>query len=123
MADEGSAQDLQFALDQSAGGMPPSPSADLAPDPIQQIPVTPDANGWTGESWEYDGSQRKVEHSPHSTAKELAYTRQKRREAAGGDDSDPAQFVDQPQYIDGRPPEQEVSAKEAAADLTRYRKE
>jgi hypothetical protein len=121
MADEGSAQDLQHALDQTAVGMPTPPPADL--DPLQPTSGTPDHNGWTGEAWEYDGSQRKAEHSPHSAAKELAYTRQKRRQAQGGDGSDPQQFVDQPTYIDGRPPDQEVSAKEAAADLTRYRKD
>jgi hypothetical protein len=53
---------------QTAGRVPPPPPSDLAPDPIQQTPGTPDANGWVGEAWEYDGSQRRAEHTPHSAA-------------------------------------------------------
>jgi hypothetical protein len=83
--DEGSQADLDYALSQTAGGVPPP--SDLSPDPVQHTPGTPDANGWVGEAWEYDGSQRRAEHTPHTAAKEVAHTRQKRRQAAGGDGS------------------------------------
>jgi hypothetical protein len=122
MPEEGSAQDLQYAMDQVANVPPPAPPADVSPDPVTPASSgKPDANGWTGELWqEYDGSKPLPEHSVHSAAKELAAIR--RRRGQEGDGSTPER-IDPVRYIDGRPLDQEVSAAEAAKDLSAYRQQ
>jgi hypothetical protein len=115
---EGSQADLDYALSQTAGAPPPPPPADLAPDPIQQTPGQPDANGST--EFEYDGSSRRETHSAWSAAKEVAFNRKRRGQEGDGSVLEPIVAV---QYQDGRPLDQEVSAKEAASDLSAYRRE
>jgi hypothetical protein len=124
MPDEGSAADLQYALDQLASAPPPAPPADTSPDP-----VTPangngraDANGnWTGEAWEeYDGSKPLPQHNAWTAAKELAHSR--RRRDLEGDGSAPKPIV-AVQYQDGRAPDAELTAAEAAKDLSAYRQQ
>jgi hypothetical protein len=116
---EGSNADLQYAVDQN-NAPPPSPPSDLSPDPIQRTPGSPDANG--SSEFEYDGSTRKETHSAWSAAKKLAFNRKRRgQEADGSDPGDAA--VTAVQYIDGRSPDQEVSAAEAAKDLSAYRQQ
>jgi hypothetical protein len=117
MASEGSQADLDFALSQTAGAppTPPAPPSDASPDPIQPTPGTPDPNGWLEP---YDGSTRREEHTPHSAARELAFARRKRGLEADGSVPEKITTV---QYQDGRPFDQEVSAAEAARDLSAYR--
>src|SRR6516225_12108237 len=107
MPEEGSAQDLQYAMDQVANVPPPAPPADVSPDPVTPASSgKPDANGWTGELWqEYDGSKPLPQHNAWTAAKELAHSR--RRRDLEGDGSAPKPIV-AVQYQDGRAPDAEV---------------
>jgi hypothetical protein len=123
MPDEGSASDVQYAMDQlAANAPPPSAPSDASPDPI--TPASngkPDANGWTGEVWEtYDGSKPLREHNAWTAARELAHSRRQRD--LEGDGSTPKPITEV-RYQDGRPLDQEVSAAEAAKDLSAYRQQ
>jgi hypothetical protein len=111
MPDEGSAQDLQYAMDQLANMPPPSPSSDEPSSPTAP-PPDPD--------YEYDGSSRRESHTAHSAARELSFARRKRGQEADG--ADPAiNFVDPLHYQ--REPEGELTAEQAGKDLSQYRQQ
>jgi hypothetical protein len=115
---EGSAADLDFALNQlNQSSPPPPPSADgMGHDPVQ--PASSDAK--PDADFEYDGSTRKETHSAWSAAKELSHTRRKRGQEADG--ADPAiNFVDPLRYQ--REPEGELTTEQAAKDLSEYRRQ
>jgi hypothetical protein len=110
--DEGSASDLQYALDQLNNAPPPPPSADEPISPTAPPSGTPDPD------FEYDGSSRREAHTAHSAARELSFARRRRGQEADG--ADPRiNFVDPLRYQ--REPEGELTAAQAARDLGDYR--
>jgi hypothetical protein len=69
----------------------------------------------------YDGTPRRQHADAHSAARELTRKRREEVEADGvTDDADP---IIELKYTDGRAPDAEVSAKEAAKDINIYRAE
>jgi hypothetical protein len=113
MPDEGSASDVQYALDQ-LNQAPPAPSS---ADGMGQDPVTPQQP--PPELWqENDGSRRFPELSVHAAAKELSFARRQRGEEADGTKPRPITEV---RYQ--REPEGELTADQASKDLSAYRRE
>jgi hypothetical protein len=109
---EGSEADLAAAMAQLDSMPPPSPPVDVADQPMQK---SADREAWR----EYSGEPQDV-HSVHSAARFLATERKKRGQEPDGSTPEPIVAV---RYQDGRPPDQEVSAQEAARDLSAYRRE
>jgi hypothetical protein len=97
---------------------PPSPSYEPAPPPNPPVgPVAGVSSTYSGESYD-DRGQPKVHHGPETAARELARRRSERQQ---GPQEFLEEFVEPVQYIDGRPADQEVDAKDAARDLSDYR--